>query len=1020
MPTPYDPKRTVVRSPGAEPAFVQPPPAVGPDEALPEIPGYEVQREIARGAMGRVLAAHDLSLDREVAIKVILTGQEVNDAKLRFIREAKITARLPHPGVPPVHALGTLPDGRPFLAMKLVRGNTLAHLLRARSEPAPFVKIFEAICQTVAFAHAEGVVHRDLKPANVMVGAFGEVQVMDWGLARLETSGQIAEGSRREADGGSPEIGAVEADPSLDPVGVETWPQVNGTAGREEPERTQGGQIMGTPAYMSPEQARGEVDRVGARSDVFALGVMLCEVLTGQVSFAGNSTREVLLRVAACDLSETHARLDSCRADAELIAIVKHCLAPEPADRPANGAAVADALAAYRTGVEERLRQVRAERAVAEAREAEQRKRRKVQLALAVAIGLLVIGGGAFTWWDDKKASDRRTENARIEAERIGEQKAFEVERRLKSEQTRTGVTAGLQQAVALGKQYRFRDAAALLDTIGRLAESDAPDLLPTVVQANADLAFVRELDDIRMKRSTWIAEEGGKGHFDTAGAPPAYRVAFKARGFDVLVDAAVAERIAASNVKSELVVALDDWATLEVDETIRHRVLAVAAKADVGPWLDRFRDPGVRADKSRLEVLARDIDAATLPPATVVALSDLMERRGMDPSHLLTGSLVVHPDDFLLVFTLGRTSNSRDDSTNAIGAYRAARAIRPENIAVLNNLGNALRDKKELDEAIACWTEALRLDPNYAAAHYNLGNALRDKNDLDGAIACYEKAIRLDPKFAYAHNNLGNALLDKKDVNGSIACYKEALRLDPRFAAAHSNLGNALRDKHDLDGAIASCKEALRLDPKLAMAHFHLGNALRSIKDLDGAIASHKEAIRLNPKFAAAHNNLGLALEDKGDADRAIVYYTEAIRLDPKFAVAHSNLGSVLYDKKNLDGAIACYKEAVRLDPRNAASQSNLGLALRDNNDLDGAIAAYREAVRIEPKVAAFHNNLGIALVNKGELDGAVDCFREAVRLGPKKPRYRENVDIALKLKAERDAKTAPPPRAVKRRSGL
>ena len=148
--------------------------------------------------MGRVLAAHDLNLDREVAIKVILTGQKASDARLRFVRESKITARLPHPGIPPGHYdLGTLPDGHLLLAMKLVRGKTLADLLRSlRGTRSP--SRFEAICQTVAFAHAEGVVHRDLKPANVMVGAFGEVQVMDWGLARLKTSGQKTEDRERK------------------------------------------------------------------------------------------------------------------------------------------------------------------------------------------------------------------------------------------------------------------------------------------------------------------------------------------------------------------------------------------------------------------------------------------------------------------------------------------------------------------------------------------------------------------------------------------------------------------------------------------------------------------------------------------------------------------------------------------------------------------------------------------------------------------------------------------------------
>lgn len=988
-----EPIQTVVRDPGAAPAFTAP---IRPDQ-LPEIPGYEVHGEIARGAMGRVLAARDRSLDREVAIKVNLAGRIDSEAEHRFVRESKITARLPHPGVPPVHALGTLPDGRPFLAMKLVRGKTLAELLRDGCPAAQFLPIFESICQTIAFAHSEGVVHRDLKPANVMVGAFGEVQVMDWGLARLEAHRETAVRSGREADSASRDDSGIDRPPNQ--AGMETWAHASGTTEGEDRQETQCGQIMGTPAYMSPEQARGDVDRVDARSDVFALGVMLCECLTGQVSFTGRSTHEVLLRVAACDLSETHARLDSCGADAELIALAKRCLAPAPADRPANGAAVAEAVTAYRVGVEERLREAQAARAAAEVRETEQRKRRKVQFALAAAIGFLLVGGGAFAWWDEKKASDRRIENARIKAEREGEQKAFDLERRLKSEQTRAGVREGLLQAVALRKQYRFRDAAALLETIGRLAASDATDLQPSVELASADLAFVRELDSIRMKRSTWIAEEGGKGHFDSASAPAAYRAAFVKRGLDIVEDAAVADRIAASNVKPDLVSALDDWATLEEDEAIRLQVLAVAGKLDAGPWLDRFRNPKVRADRSRLDALARGPDAATLPPATVVALSSLMERHDLDPSPLLTASLVFHPDDFPLMFALGKWFNHRD-GPKAIGAYRGARAIRPENVAVLNNLGNVLKEEQELEEAIACFKEAVRLDPNYAAAHYNLGNALNEKKDFDGAIACYKEAIRIDPKFAFAHNNMGNSLLSRKKVNEAIASYEEALRLDPKYAIAHTNLGSALKEKGDVKGAIARSKEAIRLDPTLATAHFHLGNALRANKDLDGAIASQKEAIRLNPKFAAAYNNMGLALEDKGEVDRAILSYKDAIRVDPKFAMAHSNLGAVLHEK-DLDGAIACYKEAIRLEPLNAVSHANMGLALRDKKDLKGAIASCREAIRLDPKAAPFHNDLGIILLNKGELDGAIESLREAVRLAPGNTHYQENLDFALKRKA-------------------
>src|SRR5262249_20871605 len=186
-----------------------------------------ITAEIARGGMGRVYAAHDLTLGREVAIKTLLPSADAE----RFVTEARITARLPHPAIPPVHALGTLADGTPYLAMKLIRGRTLAELLKERPSPLHelprFVQIFEQIAQTVGFPHAQGIIHRDLKPLNVMVGAFGEVQVMDWGLAKDVAGGE------RERPGELPEA--------------------------ENATHTAAGAVLGTPGYMAPEQARGEV-----------------------------------------------------------------------------------------------------------------------------------------------------------------------------------------------------------------------------------------------------------------------------------------------------------------------------------------------------------------------------------------------------------------------------------------------------------------------------------------------------------------------------------------------------------------------------------------------------------------------------------------------------------------------------------------------------------------------------------------------------------------------------------------
>jgi serine/threonine protein kinase len=356
------------------------PPADASASDLPAVPGYRVVREIARGGMGKVFAAFDLSLDRDVALKVLLPGANAD----RFVRESKITARLPHPGIPPVHALGTLADGSPFLAMKLIAGQTLADEMKSADRPR-LLQAFTQVCQAVGFAHSRGIIHRDLKPANVMVGAFGEVQVMDWGLAKDLTSYETVAETRSEAVTPATLVG-TDANQTTD----------HRAPGESTDDRTQAGTVMGTPAYMAPEQARGEA--ADARADVFALGGILCEVLTGKPPFRGKSVPEVIERAGAADLAEANGRLDGCEADAELVALCRRCLSPNPADRPADAQAVADGMTAYLAGVQEKLRKAALAEAEAKAKTREEAKRRRLTLALAgVVLVVLLVGLGGTT-----------------------------------------------------------------------------------------------------------------------------------------------------------------------------------------------------------------------------------------------------------------------------------------------------------------------------------------------------------------------------------------------------------------------------------------------------------------------------------------------------------------------------------------------------------------------------------------------------------------------------------------------
>ncbi len=231
---------------------------------LPKLPGgrYTVVGEIARGGMGTVYVARDEELERRVALKVLSATELGEDGRARMAREARILAQLEHPGIVPVHDVGTLADGRVYYTMKLVEGERLDEHVRLKLGLRERLRIFERMCEAVAFAHAHGVIHRDLKPSNVMVGPFGEVLVLDWGVAKILDDSAEQRAAASTVPVATAPVDFHEAVTRAAPSG-----------------QTRAGTVLGTPGYMAPEQAAGRVDLVDARADVYALGVMLKELV---------------------------------------------------------------------------------------------------------------------------------------------------------------------------------------------------------------------------------------------------------------------------------------------------------------------------------------------------------------------------------------------------------------------------------------------------------------------------------------------------------------------------------------------------------------------------------------------------------------------------------------------------------------------------------------------------------------------------------------------------------------------
>jgi serine/threonine protein kinase/tetratricopeptide (TPR) repeat protein len=911
---------------------------------------YKLIEQIGEGGMGTVWMAQQTEpVKRLVALKLVKAGMYSKLVIARFEAERQALALMDHPNIARVLDAGATSTGRPYFVMELVKGIPITKYCDEHHlTPRQRLELFISVCQAVQHAHQKGIIHRDLKPSNVLVVHYdGKAvsKVIDFGVAKA--AGQ--------------------------PLTEQTL--VTGF-----------GNIVGTLEYMSPEQAQINKVDIDTRSDIYSLGVLLYELLTGSPPFSRKQLEnagmlEMLRIIREQEPSKPSTKLSSSEAlptlsanrgtePAKLTKLVRGDL-----DWIVMKALEKDRNCRYETanGFAMDVQRYLADEEVQACppsvgyRFRKFARRNKRMLVTATLLGaMLLVLAGSFGWMARDRAT-QRVRNAEAVAALLG------------------------QCEDALRADRPDRAAIALEAAERRAADGGADDLAGRLDRCRADLRLLRELDDIDTFRWTWSQDRSP----EPAVVATRWRPALAAYGVTPDVDppADAAKRVNESLIRDRVLTALDLWLALaERSAWVR----TVLRSTDPDPYRDAMRDAFAARDDRALSALAGRPEALAQPARFAAVLGQLRERVTPERRRaVLESALRTRPWDLALLVELGNSypafglpgqSYSRTEIGERLRWFQAAVAAHPENVGARNNLGNALQDRGDLDGAIACYEEALRLDPAFARGHFNIAIVLRDKGQLDAAIAACRKSLDLPSAYAPAHSQLGYLLMRKGDHEGAKAAFNAAIRLDPKDPEPHYHLGLALHEKGDTDGAIEAYLKAIKVDRSHFAAHNNLGCILCDVKrDYDGAIVAFKVAIRLAPTEALNHRNLGNALGGKGDLDGAIAEFKEAIRLDPKHAPAHDGLGKALWAKGNMDGAVKAFRDAIWAAPNFAEAHNALAWLLAAGPDQvrDGKRAV--EHATTACKVTAWKdpnsiNTLAAAHAEAKNFDRAVEFQKKAL----------------------------------------